>query len=140
MDIESLAEILDGREIRKEITEDEALEAKKHGLVVVFGASDDLMEFRGAINDEVDVYDGGSATIDSEGIKPGWLEGFSEVEAEEFMRRKKNPSFKIKAMWCHEPGLSWSYELPVDHATFRVMEDGEVYCRGVVFSMSSVSQ
>jgi len=40
-------------------------EAKKNNLIFVFGASDDLMEFRGAICDEVGVYEGGFAFINN---------------------------------------------------------------------------
>ena len=56
MTMETLAAILDGREIGSEITKAEADQAKAAGLVVVFGASDDLMEFRGAIYDEIGCY------------------------------------------------------------------------------------
>lgn len=39
--------------------------AKKNGLVIVYGASDDLIEFRGAIDDEDDVYGGGIVAIEN---------------------------------------------------------------------------
>lgn len=55
-----LAALLNGREYRKEMSRDEEQVAKAAGLVVVFGASDDLMELRGAISDEVGCYDGGT--------------------------------------------------------------------------------
>jgi hypothetical protein len=42
--------------------------AKAAGLVIVYGASDDLMEFEGAIYDEVGVYDGGVAHVDAKGL------------------------------------------------------------------------
>ncbi len=38
---------------------------KSHNLVVVYGASDDLMEIDCAIRDEGDCYNGGSFLIDS---------------------------------------------------------------------------
>lgn len=53
--------MLNGREYGDEITREEEAMAKAHGLVVVFGYSDDNMEFCGAITDEVGCYDGGYA-------------------------------------------------------------------------------
>lgn len=49
---ESLALKLNNCQIDEEISKTDEQEAKKNNLVVVFGASDDLIEFRGAINDE----------------------------------------------------------------------------------------
>lgn len=65
---EELAAMLNGREYRNEITREEAAEAKAAGLVVVYGASDDLMEFEGAIRDELGCYDGGTAFVDKKGL------------------------------------------------------------------------
>jgi hypothetical protein len=33
---------------------------------------------------------------------------------------------------------SWSYETDIPHATFDVLEDGEVYCRGIVFALADL--
>lgn len=37
--------------------------AKEAGLVIVYGASDDLMEFEGAIRDELGAYEGATAYL-----------------------------------------------------------------------------
>ena len=50
MDAKELAQKLHGRTYGN-ITTQDAAEAKDNDLVIVFGASDDLMEFRGAIYD-----------------------------------------------------------------------------------------
>lgn len=68
MNAKELAALLNGREYRKEITEEEVAQAKQSGLVVVYGASDDLMEFCGAIHDEVGCFDGWIAYLNSEGL------------------------------------------------------------------------
>jgi hypothetical protein len=60
---EALARRLNGREYGTEITSDEEAAARKCGLVVAFGAPDDLIEFRGAFNDERDCYEGGEFLI-----------------------------------------------------------------------------
>ena len=45
--LKEFANRLNGREYGQELTPAEAQRAKEAGIVVVFGASDDLMEFRG---------------------------------------------------------------------------------------------
>jgi len=55
MNKEELAKLLDGCEYRKEITHEQDQIAKDNNLVVVFGASDDLTEFRGAFYNEFDL-------------------------------------------------------------------------------------
>ncbi len=57
MNAKQLAAQLNGREYGSEITKEEEAAAKKAGLVVVYGASDDLVELRGAIEEEVGAYD-----------------------------------------------------------------------------------
>jgi len=68
MTTQELAKKLDGRQHRDEINEEEESQAKENGIVIVFGASDDLIEFRGAIYDEVGAYDGGKAFLTSNGL------------------------------------------------------------------------
>lgn len=94
--------------------------AKENNLVVVFGASDDLMEFRGAIDDESDCYNGGFTYLDKNGI------------TEDSFRPDR-----IDAIWCKND-VAWTYETEIPHETFKVMEDGEVYCIGIVFSIKDL--
>ena len=61
MTAKELAEILSGREVGNEIGGPVAQWAKDASLVVVYGYSDDNVEFSGAIDDEVGAYEG--ATI-----------------------------------------------------------------------------
>lgn len=143
---EEFAQRLNGREYGSEITKAEEAEAKAVGLVVVFGYSDDNVEFRGAINDEVGAYDGTTVRICADGILPNWPadfgEGWSESEAEAYFRRKRAGFRELRAVWCPHslPGTSWAYETDIPHATFNVMEDGEVYCRGIVFRLADVKE
>ncbi len=139
MNAKQLAEMLNGREYMREISSVEEAMAKANGLVVVHGASDDLMEFRGAIYDEVGCYDGGSALVDAEGVLEDWD---SASESKESARRymQREPHAKtIEALWCAEPGYSWTYKTDIPHETFEIVEDGEPYCRGIVFSIQDLT-
>lgn len=79
-----LAERLNGREYGSEITLEEMHIAKEFGLVVVFGASDDLMEFRGAIDDEGGCFGGGTVYFDQNGV----------AQDDEVIK-----SFEIESIW-----------------------------------------
>lgn len=57
--VKAFADAMNGREYRNEGSDALFAQMKRDGIVAVFGASDDLMEFRGAIYDEVGCYDGG---------------------------------------------------------------------------------
>lgn len=102
-------------------------EAKQSGLVIVTGASDDLMEFNGAICDEGGCFDGGRVYFDKDGVGQ---------EGEERANW-------IDARWCdgmNRDGLpaTWTYETEIPCERFDIWEDGEVYCVGLVFSIEDL--
>lgn len=136
-----LAAILNGREYRCEISDSEEVLAKAAGLVVVFGASDDLMEFRGAISDELGAYDGTTARVSPTGLIPSWesVNKEDEDEAEAYFKAKLSGYREIEAEWYSGSGYSWMYSTDIPHATFEIVEDGEPYCRGIVFSLSDAA-
>ena len=137
MDAKELAAKLNGREYLHEITRGEAELAKASGLVVVYGAIDDLIEFRGAIRDEGGAP--GDVLIDAKGALPSW-DSASECEetAQEYFERKAKAR-TITALWAKEPGYSWTYKTDIPHETFEIVEDGEPYCRGIVFNIGEIS-
>ena len=99
-----------------------------NNLVIVYGASDDLMYFEGAIVEEVGVLDGRKVHVYNAGILKGsddldvWLDTTNKV---------------VKAKWC-ENGYPWSYETEISHSTFDIVEDGKKYCRAIVFSLEDI--
>lgn len=136
---ESFALMLTGREYGSEITSAEEAQAKAAGLVVVFSYSDDNAEFRGAINDEIGCCFGGTIVVNAKGIVPepadderDVLKKFGVLDA------VTKSGKKIEALWCKEPGYSWTYKTDIPHATFEVIEDGEKFCRGIVFSIADL--
>ena len=132
---DELAAILTGREYRKEITKDEAHAAAEVGLVVVYGASDDLMEFDGAISEELGAYDGTTAYLNADGL----LNNECADEDCPYFEKQREKAATIKALWCAEDGYSWTFETDIPHATFEIVEDGEPYCRGIVFALADVA-
>ena len=125
---------INGREYGAELTPEEEKQLKKQGLIVVFGASDDLCEFRGAIDDEVGCYGGGEVYINSCGPYTAADFGFDEQEE---LQATIARSRKIIVKW-YEFCEGWSYETDIPHEEFSVMEDGELYCKGIIFDISSL--
>jgi hypothetical protein len=135
MNKEELAKILNGREIGKEITRDEESEAEKNGLVVVFGGSDDLMEFHGFIDDEIPAYGGITQLITAKGL----LENDCDSDdCPYFKEIKKTVQSSIQAIWDAE-GYSWVYKTDIPHSQFDIMENGEKFCRGIVFDLADLT-
>ena len=125
---EKLAELLNNREYGNEITKEEAQTAKENGLVVVYGFSDDNMEFDGAFRDEFGCYEGGTALVNKEGL-------FEDGAVFDM----RCPYRKIEAVWCDTTDdYAWSYKTDIPHATFDIMDDGEMYCRGIVFDVKDL--
>ena len=136
---EEFASGLNNREYGSELTQYERQRAKESGLVVVYGASDDLIEFDGTIRDEGGCFDGGDVYFDRTGVA----------------QNGEKLANRITAVWCgkvdDEPvgdlsefqtengeTITWTYKTDIPHATFMVYEDGEPYCRGIIFSIEDI--
>lgn len=131
MDAKQFAMMIDGKEYGyPQFTKEEIKTAKENGLVIVYGASDDLMEFEGAIYDEGSCFDGGDVYFNKEEV---------------CLDSDTVGSFPycITAVWDRgedENGkpITWTYETDIPHETFMIYEDGEPYCRGIVFRMDDL--
>lgn len=136
---EELAALINGREYGAEITNEEAAQAKAAGLIVVFGASDDLIELRGVLHDEAGAYGGTTVHIDSDGFIPDWdgVDHDDEEEAALYFKRKGGGK-SIKANWDRD-GYSWVIETELPHAAFDIVEDDEKFCRGIVFAAADLA-
>lgn len=110
---------------------------KEAGIVVVYGASDDNMEFEGAISDEVSCYNGGFAYLNTSGMLVNECDNY---ECPHFDKLKAMAA-KIEAIWCEDTtkdGYAWTYKTDIPHVTFDVVEEGEKYCRCIVFRLADV--
>lgn len=132
MEIKEFARELDGADYGDEISAGAEKIAKENGFVVVFGHSDDSMEFRGAIDDEMDCYNGGTAYLMHDGI-------LEECNCK-YYRQAKAQCKTIEAIWCKEDSeYTWQYETEIPHETFDIYFDGEKHCRGIVFNIKDLA-
>lgn len=124
------AEILNGREYREELFLDEEKKLKEVGIVVVFGASDDLCELRGAIDDELDCWNGRKMVYVKE-VDRFVGEDYYEENSEELIQVDLSKRPFINAIYTK---VGWQYELPaINQEEFIILEDKEQYCLGKIF-------
>lgn len=139
------AYLLNGRQYRSELSREEERQAFQDGMLIVFGASDDLLEFRGVFHDELGAYNGTKAEIDCKGSKPVWKHGDEKGfdEAKEFFAREGLRSFTVVAEW-DVGDFSWIVSIDVANShgdgpnccPFLIKEDDEQYCRGLVIDFA----
>ena len=135
MTAKELAEMLSGRKYGMEITSEEARAAKDAGLVVVYGYSDDNVEFAGAIDDEVGAYEGATILLTPAGVLQEPDCGMDDCP---YFAKEREKARTIKAVWHDEGSPCWTFETDIPHKTFTIMEDGEPWCIGIVFSMADL--
>jgi hypothetical protein len=138
MDIQQFAAMLNGKEIYKEITREEERQAKELGIVVVFGHSDDNIEFRGAINDEVGCHKGRTIYLNKDGLFEECEYAGNFRDGCKYVNMAKAQCKTIEAVWDGGEGYSWTYRTGIPHATFDILEDGEKFCRGIVFNIKEL--
>lgn len=122
------------------ISEEVIKEAKEKGVAIAYGESDDLLEFRGAIYDEISVYDGGVAYVNKEGLVTNECD---EEYCPHYAKLVEKAS-TVHAIWCPEKDgeivCSWEITADIPHHKFNIMEDGELFCIGIVFALSDAKQ
>ncbi len=130
MNIKEFAKSISGKEYGyPQFTKEEIETAKQNGFVIVCGASDDLMEFEGAIQDEGGCFDGGDVY-------------FNKNEVCQDSEKESDYPNRITALWCEDEDngkpICWSYRTDILHETFMIYEGGEPYCRGIIFSIEDL--
>ena len=136
---EELAAKLNGNEYLDEISAELEAEAKASGLLVIFGASDDLMEFRGVVHDECGAYESTTALIDANGLLPTREDIDDDDVLENFFVRRKTAK-QIKAIWHDSGEYAWTFETDIPHTTFEIVEDGDKFCRGIVLALADIAK
>lgn len=109
-----------------------------NGLVVLYGASDDLLELTGEVKDEKGAYEGGIYHLIKK--QTGW-QCLNEEEYDAAVEMLSEygialKSIKVDMKWDHK-GISWflSTDYPY-HLTFDILEDGDIFCRGLIIDLN----
>jgi hypothetical protein len=109
-------------------------EMKKSRLVAIYGASDDLCEIRGIVEDELGAWQGRDMLFTQDGLLMSECASGTDCP---YYQRSAQRATLISAVWDRD-GYSWVYHTTIPNVTFDVMEDGGKYCRGIVFSLAKL--
>lgn len=135
---DQIAAELNGSEYPLQLSNGLLERAKAGRILIVYGASDDLMEFDGVFQDEVGAYEGGEAHIDAAGVLDRQqVDDDADDEIADYVARMKTAR-KIEALWG-EDGYAFTFRTDIPHTTFEVVEDGEKYCRGIVIDLADLA-
>ena len=144
MTVKEFAAQIGGRRRGKELTADEKRLAKDNGLVVVYGASDDLMEIDGALDDEVDCWEGGTFHVNRNGLVR-WQDDVENGEYCEncpYFKAELATAMEITAVWHVNGNPCWTYKTDIPHEEFAVLysngKPDTLYCIGIVFSLEDL--
>ena len=144
--LKEFAAILHGRDCQPNLTPDELLLAEQKGFVVVYGDSDDRVEFEGAIRAEghtnplVKDAPAGVLVLSEDG---SLLDEDSDLYTE-YIRANRNV---ITVFYCSRDGLNWVFESSIPHETFLTYDGGydeeyadfdDGFARCMVFEMSTL--
>ena len=98
MNVSECKQIIDGCEygkVQASFNEDQWKEFMQSGLVIAYGHSDDLLEFLGAINDEVGAWNGVTVYLDAEGL----IKNKCDDEDCPYFKQTKKMGNPLKAVW-----------------------------------------
>lgn len=95
-------------------------ELENNGIVVVYGASDDLIEIEGAIQDEGDCYKDRKFYLNKDGLTD-------------------KSEYYIKVTHPHNGTVQFEYDTNIPNVEwFNVVEEGDLYCKGFVFNKNDL--
>ena len=121
--LKEFAAMLHGRDCQPNLSPEELLLAKHRGFVVVYGDSDDRVEFEGAIREEghTNPFTKNSpAGVLVLSEKGALLEEDSVLYAE-YIKENRNV---ITVFYCSKDGLNWVFETDIPHETFLTYDGG----------------
>lgn len=119
-----------GNEIPKAIRD----EAADNGIVIAYGDSDDLLELRGAVHDELGAWKGTTAHFYQGGIITNKCDNENCPYHIDAMRE----GVPVQLIWGSPGGPTWSFKTDIPHETFIISEDGHPFCVGIVFALHNV--
>lgn len=150
--LEKLFGLLSNREYRNETTAEIEKFAKDNNFVIMFGASDDLLEFRGAYFEEFGAsnktkfYFNKNMSIFCYKNKINIAKLLNEnrntfnwLHIENNFEYELELLNEIEVFWCkNENFYTWSYKTNFPSVSFDILEDGKKYSQGIIFSLEDL--
>ncbi len=139
--LEQIKSICDGVSLNRDIPEEAKELAKQNNVVIIVGGSDDLMYAYGAESFLTDYIE----------HSEGWDGCDLTQHACDEQLLKEAKQLGLKIFWCGEikqtgekiegynvdESGAFSYKVndDIEHLNFKVMEDDEVYCTGIIIKL-----
>ena len=144
--LKEFSAMLFGRDRQPDLSPDELLLAEQKGFVVVYGDSDDRVEFEGAITAEE--YANPFAKDGPSGVLALSEDGkIIEEDSDLYAEYVKNNRNLIKVFYCSKDGLNWVFETDIPHESFLTYDGGydeeyadleNGFARCIVFDVSEL--
>lgn len=135
--LDDLVQLIGDLEYGDNIPETALNLAHQIGAAIIYGYSDDCILVEGMVADEAVAHGGGTFYVYSQGFLPlnSDLTLGEEVttlnECRKLVRRF-GKSVKVEVI-MEQDGYYWQYKTDWPHKTFEIKEDGEPWCKGIVF-------
>lgn len=113
--------------------------AKINGCVIIYGLSDDLMEFSGYIEEEIGAWEGQHAYIANGSLLEKRCD---ECEECPYYSNERNSGIRVDLRWDVN-GYSWWTETNAPYSEFYILEKDEAddkYCRGIVIDLNEAKE
>jgi hypothetical protein len=131
---EQFSNILHKPEIENHFSDSEINCAKRNGLIIVSGYSDDLIELDGAIQEEGDCFMGNDFHL---------IQKNGEWKLEQGIGNYNNISAKwYEGTETDEFGetIPWTYETDIPHSDFLMTFRGDIFCKAFVFDIKDLKK
>ena len=134
-----LAGLLDGLQTPIVLSPDLIQRAKTAGLVILFSNGDGVMEFEGAIQDEVEGYNGFNVFIDAAGLVPE----FNSIDRDDKNALRQYFQRETYARSLHllndvEISGAWTCKTDIPHEVFNIFAGDALVFRGIVFALADL--
>ena len=130
---EEAAARMDGNEYGSEGSPELFADEKAARLICLFGYSDDVVEVRGYENDE---FGTGDLFFTGSGI----MTNRCEDDDCPYFADEKRCAAKVEVFDGGNEFGMFEFRTKIPHALFKIMEDGELYGSGIVFSLDELGQ
>lgn len=121
--IQSIAQQIHNTKYPLRISDTIKILAKEHNILIIYTSSDDCFEFRGAIEEEFDCFDGGLVYLDRQ---------TKEIHS----KPNNSQRIPIRATWFSEG--RFEIQIPVPFISFNILEDNNIYCTGAILDLDSI--
>lgn len=144
---EKLAEMLDGRDLTHEYDSPTWREAYDNNLVVLFGHSDDLIEVRGAVHDEIYSYGDENLALVLAGEKIDDEEDVTNMDipavlplSDEYNQSNNPRLITVRYGSEENTQADWEFDTVMPHATFMLNLNGrKFFCKGIVIDLDEIT-